>query len=82
MDNMFKRLMSLEDKDFEKIEKEESALLKKLSAQKLHSFDNVAVDKDGKLWSLEDMKIGTEIIKNGYFYKRAERQISKGEEVE
>lgn len=82
MDNMFKKLMSLEDKDVEKIEKEESALLEKLSAKKLHSFDNIAVDKNGSIWSLEDMKSGADIIKNGYFYKKAERQVLKGEKIE
>ena len=82
MDNMFTKLMNLDEKDFEKIEKEEKTLLKKLSAKKLHSFDNVAIDKDGNLYALEDMESGSDIIKNGYFYKRAERQISKGEKVE
>jgi sulfur transfer complex TusBCD TusB component (DsrH family) len=65
----------MSDSDFEEIENAEKTLLKSLKAKKLHEFDNVAFDKEGVMYALEDISAGDEIIKNGNLFAKAKKSI-------
>ncbi len=82
MNDMYNRLMSLSDEEFEKLEAAEAELLKSLGVTKLHEFDNVGVGKDGGLYALEELSDGDEIIKNGEIFTRAKGNINVGEKIE
>ena len=81
MNDMYNRLMSMSDDEFERLENEETALLERIGATKLHEFDNVGVGKDGELYALESLCIGDELIKNGTVYSKATNNISVGEKI-
>lgn len=81
MNDMYKRLMSMTDEEFERLEKAESELVSGLNVTKLHEFDNVGVGKDGELYALEKMSVGDEIIKNGMIFSRAKSNINVGEKI-
>ena len=81
MNDLYNRLMSLSDEEFEKLENAETELLKQLGVTKLHEFDNVGVGEDGELYALETLARGDEIIKNGEFFTRAKGSIQVGEKI-
>ena len=81
MNDLYNRLMSLSDAEFEKLENAETELLKQLGVTKLHEFDNVGVGEDGELYALETLARGDEIIKNGEFFTRAKDSIQVGEKI-
>ena len=82
MNDLYNKLMSMSDSDFEEIENAEKTLLKSLKAKKLHEFDNVAFDKEGVMYALEDISAGDEIIKNGNVFAKAKKRASCGEALE
>ena len=82
MNDLYNKLMSMSDSDFEEIENAEKSLLKSLKAKKLHEFDNVAFDKEGVMYALEDMAEGAEIIKNGNLFAKAKKRAIRGEALE
>lgn len=82
MNDLYNKLMSMSDSDFEEIENAEKTLLKSLKAKKLHEFDNVAFDKEGVMYALEDISAGDEIIKNGNLFAKAKKSAKCGEAVE
>lgn len=81
MNDLYNRLMSLSDEEFEKLENAETELIKNLGVTKLHEFDNVGVGKDGDLYALEPLARGDEIIKNGEFFTRAKESVQAGEKI-
>lgn len=82
MNDLYNKLMSMSDSDFEEIENAEKTLLKSLKAKKLHEFDNVAFDKEGVMYALEDISAGDEIIKNGNVFAKAKKRAIRGEALE
>lgn len=82
MGNLFEKLMKLDDSEIERIEKEECELLKRLRAKKLHEFDNVAISENSELYALEDIPRGADIIKNGHFHMKSEKNYIRGEMIE
>ena len=81
MNDMYNRLMSLSDEEFERLENAENELVARLGLTKLHEFDNVGVGKDGELYALEELSIGDEIIKNGTVFGEATESIAVGEKI-
>ena len=81
MNDLYNRLMSLSDAEFEKLENAETELLKQLGVTKLHEFDNVGVGEDGELYALETLARGDEIIKNGEFFTRAQGKVNTSGDI-
>lgn len=81
MEELYKKVMALDDDEFERLEREESELLCSLDAKKLHEFDNVAIGRDGERFVLEDIGPGDELIINGVVAARASTSVSRGEKL-
>lgn len=81
MENLYEKLMKLDDSEIERIEREEAKLLETICARKLHEFDNVAISQSGELYVLEDLPSGADIIKNGNFFMRAQKNFKRGEKI-
>ena len=82
MNDLYNKLMSMSDSDFEEIENAEKMLLKSHKAKKLHEYDNVAFDKEGVMYALEDISAGDAIIKNGNVFAKAKKRAIRGEALE
>ncbi len=81
MKNLYEKLMSLDDSLFERLEREEAELLKRLGAKKLHDLDNVALGKNGELYALEDIKCGGAIVEGGNLFMKSTQNIKRGEKI-
>ena len=82
MDTLFKKVMAFDDSELERIEKEEVELIKRLSAKKLHGLDNVAQDREGRLYALEDLAVGDDIVMRGELYAKVSTSARRGEKIE
>lgn len=82
MENLYSKLMSMDDSEFDEIERAEKALLESLNAKKLHEFDNIAVGKNGEAYAICDLAESEEIIKNGNLYAKTKKSVKRGEKVE
>lgn len=82
MENIYKKLMSFTDEDFDRIEREEEDLLKQLGAEKLHEFDNIAVGKNGEIYALCDLCENEDIIKNGNIAAKTKKAALRGEIID
>ena len=82
MNDLFLKALSFDDSELERLEKEESELLERLNAHKLHELDNIARDREGNLYALEDISVQGEIIKNGLLYARSRVFVKRGEKIE
>ncbi|MBQ4136878.1 MAG: hypothetical protein IJD67_02100 [Clostridia bacterium] len=82
MNELFFKALSFDDSELERLEAEEKVLLEKLGAHKLHPLDNVALDKAGDLYALEDIKQGGEIVKNGLLFLRSKKEVKRGNLIE
>jgi len=81
MENLYEKLMKLDDSEIERIEREEARLLKTICAKKLHEFDNVAISESGELYALEDIPSGADVIKNGNVFMKAKKDLKRGEKM-
>ncbi len=81
MENLYEKLMKLDDSEIERIEREEVKLLETICARKLHEFDNVAISQRGELYALEDLPSGADIIKNGNVFMKAQKDFKYGEKI-
>lgn len=82
MNDLFLKALSFDDCELERIETEENELLERLNAHKLHDLDNIAFDSEGNIYALEDIKAGTDIVKNGFFYAKSKSNFNRGELIE
>lgn len=82
MEELYKKVMALDDDELERLESEERELLCSLDATKLHEFDNVAFGKDGARFALEDIERGDELIINGVIAQRADAAARRGERLD
>ena len=82
MYGLFEKVMALDEREIERIEREESELIQRLGAKKMHEFDNVAEGVDGRLYALEELNIGDDIVKCGELFGKAKAHILCGEVIE